>query len=672
VRAQRTGEADAARVGRVKTFVKRVPGALCLIWLWTLCAQAAPPPTSPGRGSTSPVYVGAEKCGECHENEHSAWKQDWHSRALSPATPAFTVGNFEDFHFKGSSSEAWMHKVGGRPFMRTQGPAGTPSDFPVQWVVGGKRMQDTITVLPDGRWQVLPVYFHVTGGGAWVDYTESKQGALTPDHPFFWANFRRMASRECLDCHTSGLDVRYTPAQHTWSTHFADAGVACESCHGPGARHAESQLPRDIVQPKKLPPQEQLAICASCHGPRNPLFPLLDSAHRYQPGDRYDDKYQALVVLDGRTRSGDFFPDGRPKTSSFEYQALLQSRCYLKGGATCLSCHTAPHAKHGENELPLKSKGSAPSKEVDAQSCGGCHPTLLAQRAQHSHHKTSEGQGCLGCHMPKVVTGVLDTFADHALDVPVPQNTERHGIPNACNSCHVKATPAQMTQAMERWWPQKKARQARRLRLADAIDEATAEKSRPALEAVIADATEAPSLRATAAILLAQRFAREAGPALLPLLKNPSPLVRSSAASALGLTPFRSAADPIAALLKDSSLWVRQSAALTLATWNDSRGEAALTALAQAPDSSGLVLPHYGLGVLAARRGDLSAAATHLDQALTLAPYFTDALLNAADVSMKRGDSRTARIRLYDVLRFDPQHRGAIERLKLLDAPHPK
>ena len=45
---------------------------------------------------------------------------------------------------------------------------------------------------PDGRWQVLPVYFHTTGK-AWVDYTEAKQGALTPEHPFYWTNSRRMA-----------------------------------------------------------------------------------------------------------------------------------------------------------------------------------------------------------------------------------------------------------------------------------------------------------------------------------------------------------------------------------------------------------------------------------------------------------------------------------------------
>ena len=99
-----------------------------------------------------------------------------------------------------------------------------------------------------------------------------------------------------------------------------------ESCHGPGARHAETTDAKDIVHPRKAGPEVGLAICGSCHGPRNPLFPLLDAAHRFRPGGRYDDSYQAFVVTDGRQRSHDFFADGRPSSSSFEYQAAAAVR----------------------------------------------------------------------------------------------------------------------------------------------------------------------------------------------------------------------------------------------------------------------------------------------------------------------------------------------------------
>jgi hypothetical protein len=38
-------------------------------------------------------YVGSETCAECHDDEHAAWSQDWHARALTEATPRYVVGD---------------------------------------------------------------------------------------------------------------------------------------------------------------------------------------------------------------------------------------------------------------------------------------------------------------------------------------------------------------------------------------------------------------------------------------------------------------------------------------------------------------------------------------------------------------------------------------------------
>ena len=179
-------------------------------------------------------------------------------------------------------------------------PTARSADFAVDWVIGGKRMQDDVTVFPDGRWQVLPVYFQVTQR-RWVDYTEAKQGPLAPDHPFYWTNLRRMANRECLDCHVTGLVVRFDRAAQHWTTEFTDAGVACEDCHGPGARHADTTLAADIFSPqarvegararrlRDLPRAAQPALPAARHRPsvpsRTALRRLLRSgrrAHRRQ------------------------------------------------------------------------------------------------------------------------------------------------------------------------------------------------------------------------------------------------------------------------------------------------------------------------------------------------------------------------------------------------------
>jgi len=597
------------------------------------------------------AYAGSAKCGECHEKKHDRWQRDWHAKALAEATPESVVGRFSGAHYKGESSEAWMERRGDAYFMRTRGATPEVKDFPISWVIGGKRMQDTVTAFDDGRWQVLPVYFHVTGGGAWVDYNESKQGKVGPDHPYYWTNFRRTSNKECLECHATGVDVRYDAKTHQWSTTMADAGVACEACHGPGARHAETKEKSDIVRPDHIDKKLAFAICGRCHGPHEPAFPILDWKDQFRPGEKYDDRYQALVVVDGKERSGEFFADGRPSSSSFEYQAVLQSRCSMRGGATCLSCHTAPHDDHHENDLK--------ERNPDA-TCRTCHAAVFAKGEAHTHHQSVS---CVGCHMPKVLSGVLDHFPDHALDVPNPENTVRHGVPNACGVCHADKKPADLAQTMSRWWPDAAARQARRTRLADAIDEKTSAQSLPALMAVVRDRDEAPTLRGAAALLLGQRFPREASATLVPLLYDPDPLVRSRFIEALGYAQARDAADAIAPFASDSPLPVRQMAALVLSSFGDARGLAACRLLMNVPKTSKLVRPHVALAIDAANHNDLDTAERELKTAVAEVPYLTDALVMLADIRMRRHDPAGAKEYLEEALRFNPQHRGANGRL---------
>lgn len=547
-----------------------------------------------------------------------------------------------------------MKRSGQTNVMRTRGADGQLADFAVDWVIGGKRMQDALTVRPDGRWQVLPVYFHVSNR-EWVDYTESKQGALTPDHPFYWTNVRRMANHECLDCHTTGMHVSFDPAAEKWATTFTDANVACEDCHGPGSRHAETQEAADIVQPANAV-AAGLAACARCHGPRQPLFPLLDQDHQFRVGDSYDERYDPIVITLPSGSSSDFFADGRPSTSSFEYQAMLQSACFRKGGATCLTCHTAPHAEHGHAELRA---------DPDAL-CRKCHADI--EPAAHSHHKGGRAQQCISCHMPPVVSGVLDHFADHTIDVPAPQTTEKHHVPNACGVCHADKSPAALSTTIASWWPDASARQARRERLADAFDEATARESARPLVAVVGDANEAPTLRGAAAIILARRFGPQTSRTIEPLLTNADLVLRAKGCEALGYAKARTAATAVTERLTDSSLRVRLACALALLDMGDPRGEAALTAIATDPESNHLMLPHLELANVALRRSDLVTARRELENVANLAPYSIDALFQLARVTADQHDLVAARTWLRRVLALEPHHPAALQLQTKLDS----
>lgn len=622
-------------------------------------AGAKPPAARPPN-----PFVGSARCADCHEKEHARWKDSWHARALSPGKRPYVVGDFKNAHFTGSSSEAWMKRDGERYVMRARDVAGAFADFPVNWVIGGKRMQDDVTVFPDGRWQVLPVYFHVTGKGEWVDYTEAKQGALTPEHPFYWTNVRRMANHECLDCHTTGLRVTYDEPAHKWQTSFIDPNVACEDCHGPGGRHAETSEERDIVHPVRSG-AAGMSACARCHGPRKPLFPMLDPDHQFELGQPYDEFYEPIVVVQGTGTSPEFFADGKPRTSSFEYQAMIQSACYRKGGATCLTCHTAPHDEAREH-------AELRAKDPDA-SCRKCHAEVAAAGRAHTHHAAPAAQRCIACHMAPIVSGVLDHFADHSIDVPVPANTEKHGVPSACGVCHADKPAAALATSLATWWPDAAKRQARRLRLADAFDPATARQSARPLVQVLTDAAEAPTLRAAAAMLVAIRFGPQTAPALAPLLDSPDVILRAKGCEALGAAHATAAADLLVRRLDDPSLRVRLAAALALFDLGDPRAEAALHRLAETPASSHLMMPHLELGHLLANRRDLAAARAEMTQVVRLAPYYTDGLVELAAMSAADGDLAEAHARIDQALQLEPHNARALAlRAKLDEQPKPK
>lgn len=614
--------------------------------------RAAPADELPSRTA----YSGSAACRDCHAAQYEVWRGDWHARALSEPTAATVAGTFNGSHFKGQSTEATMSKRGSTYVMRTADRDGKVNDYTVRWLVGGKRMQDALTELDDGRWQVLPVYFHVTGGGAWVDYNEAKQGVVGPTHPFFWQNFRRTANRECLGCHATGVSVSYTRDEHRWVTAMVEGGVGCEACHGPGARHVESKAVADIVSLTRLSAAQQNAVCASCHGPREPVFPFLDASHRFVPGASYAAFFQPSGLVDGESRSGEYFVDGRPSSSSFEWQALQQSKCFMQGGATCSTCHGAPHAA-GQKGNELK----------PGALCTGCHPTEASTVKAHSHHATAEGQACVGCHMPKVLSGVLDHFADHALDVPAPETTVSHGVPNACSVCHAKMPLATVVATTAKWWPDS-TRRHRRVQLADAFDEKTKGASAQALIAVVSDSHEAPILRAFAAELLGQRFAPEAAKVLPGLLEVDDEYLRSRVISGLSAARATGSADAITKRLGDSSVVVREFAAMLLSTWGDVRGAAALEKLASDPATKNLVRPHLALAKRAVAAKQFDAARREVAVVLALMPYATSALVLEADLAMQRRDMPAAQAALEECLRFEPDNTGALKRLEVITA----
>ncbi|MEE8524729.1 MAG: hypothetical protein V3T72_12415, partial [Thermoanaerobaculia bacterium] len=166
-----------------------------------------------------------------------------------------------------------------------------------------------------------------------------------------------------------------------YSSRVAELGIACATCHGPGGEHAKRNRnpfrryllhlgDRDdptIVHPAKLSPERSAEICGQCHGQRIPktleqVPQWIHDGPTYRAGDDLDDHVRP-VWKDTQPFPGAasdvfalrFWADGTPRLTAYEYQGLLQSPCFEKGGLTCISCHTM-HGGDVEGQLPPENR----------------------------------------------------------------------------------------------------------------------------------------------------------------------------------------------------------------------------------------------------------------------------------------------------------------------------
>jgi DmsE family decaheme c-type cytochrome len=138
---------------------------------------------------------------------------------------------------------------------------------------------------------------------------------------------------------------------------------ACESCHGPGEKHAESADATLIRNPLKLAAAEADKMCLGCHLNQPTHIGRLQSSH-------------------------------------------------AKDQVACTSCHKMHDSRP---EAPEGPKGLVARNPSDVnQLCAGCHSNVWAQFQRPNHHKLPEGaMSCVDCHNPhgSVRTAMAQSFA---------------------------------------------------------------------------------------------------------------------------------------------------------------------------------------------------------------------------------------------------------------------
>lgn len=175
-------------------------------------------------------------------------------------------------------------------------------------------------------------------------------------------------SDACAACHDE-ISKAFAKNPHyavQTGTTWGWKGMACEACHGPGAKHAESADPALITNPKKLEPLKAGEICLKCHNSQPSHNGRVQSNHA---------KDQVSCVTCHAIHKG---PEKLRPTRASDINRM------------CASCHTSVWTKF---LLPYKHR-----LDVGAMSCTDCHnphgsflPGMLQTDAGNQI-------GCFRCH----------------------------------------------------------------------------------------------------------------------------------------------------------------------------------------------------------------------------------------------------------------------------------
>ncbi|MBA61201.1 MAG: hypothetical protein CMJ76_02440 [Planctomycetaceae bacterium] len=383
-----------------------------------------------------PVYVGKNKCIECHQQEAEKWTGSHHDLAMQVPTEKSVLGDFNNASLEHHGVTSTMFRRGDKFMINTEGEDGEMHDFAIKFVFGVDPLQQYLVEFdrpPDqaeneiGRLQVLRISWDSKNNKWFHLDPPDVHEKLAPEDDLHWTGIAQRWNNMCADCHSTNLKKNFDPQTNTYHTTFSEINVSCETCHGPGSVHVELAEAKSLFWDRQhgyglpklkgddaLTIERQIQSCAPCHSRRRIVHP------DFSGGKNFHDHFAGEPM-----RPETYHKDGQIMDEVYVLGSFIQSKMYHKG-IKCTDCHD-PH--------------SVKVKFEDNRLCTSCHqhPTKKYDTPAHHHHKPgSKGASCVECHMPETTYMAVDPRRDHSLRVPRPDLSLKIGTPNACVKCHLE------------------------------------------------------------------------------------------------------------------------------------------------------------------------------------------------------------------------------------------
>jgi hypothetical protein len=324
------------------------------------------------------LYAGSAACSKCHQDIHNHFIHTAHHLTSEIATNKNIKGSFaagNNTFFYTPNTAVTMEKRNDSFYQVLYYGGIEQKAKPLDIVVGSGTMGQSFLYWQNNSLFQLPITY----------FTAAKAWSNSPGFPNRVVYDRDITSR-CLECHSTFAKTISVPGKQTetFDRNKIIYGVECEKCHGPAARHIafQSQNPDDttgkfIINPAKLSRQQNLDICALCHGGRlqktTPSFSFI-------AGDTLSDFF-ALNTEIPNPNSIDVHGN--------QYGLLRASKCFRMSNAmTCNTCHNTHNNEKGQQAL-------------FSARCINCHSNnhntvCKLEKTLGNAIRTN----CIDCHMP--------------------------------------------------------------------------------------------------------------------------------------------------------------------------------------------------------------------------------------------------------------------------------
>lgn len=324
-------------------------------------------------------FAGSQTCGNCHKKIYESHIHTGHYLTSRPDVEKYIKGSFEkgkNIYPYNPSLYVAMEKRDSGLYQVVYNNGVEKVAHRIDIIVGSGAKGQTYLSWRNNELFQMPISY----------FSPAKEWANSPGYPNRVV-FNRPVTSRCLECHSTYFNT-ISPEKkepEEFDHYQVLYGVDCEKCHGPAAKHVEyqTQNPKDtkakyIINPAMLSRQQNLDLCALCHGGR---LKKTKPSFEFIAGDKLSDY---------------FFPDTTsPDTKSIDvhgnqYGLLRESKCFrVSTTLTCVSCHN-PH----ENE-----RGKV---ELFSQRCMTCHNKEHGTFCKINPAGVSSiNTNCIDCHMPR-------------------------------------------------------------------------------------------------------------------------------------------------------------------------------------------------------------------------------------------------------------------------------